>query len=156
MIQKKLLQNEEAVSVSVGFILMFAITVIVFSALIISFYSLLQHSEKSATTEIFKTLGEGLAVKITIVDTLIYVASSNGGIVNDLQYEFSLPESISSKSYSINITNSTGQIIMESDNGARTGASYNISTNFTGRRIYSGDGNYVLKFNNNDNNMFID
>ncbi len=153
---KELLKNEEAVSISVGFILMFSITVIMFTALILSFYTLSQYSEKSAMRESFKILGEGLAIKITTVDTLTNITNSNGGTVNALEYEFSMPESIASKSYTINITNSTDQIIFESDNGARSVAPFNTSNNFISRKIYSGSEYYKLKFDKSTNSIYIE
>lgn len=144
---KKLLKNEDAVSISIGFILMFAVTVIVFVAVILSFYSLSQYSEKSAMKESFDIIGEALAVKITTVDTLISIADSNNGIIDSIEYEFPLPESIASKTYTINISNSTNQITFESDNGARSVAPFKTSSNFIGQKIYSGAGNYKLIFN---------
>lgn len=152
---KELLKNEDAVSISIGFILMFAITVIVFTGVIISFNTLSQSSEKSAMRESFDIIGEALAIKMTTVDTLINIADSNNGIVNSLEYEFSLPESIASNTYTINITNSTNQITFESDNGARSVAPFNTSYNFIDEKIYSGAGNYKLIFNNNTKSIYI-
>jgi len=153
---KNLMKNDEAVSLSVGFMLMFSITVIVFTALIISFYALSGNIEKTAMRESFKIVGEGLAIKITTVDMLISLSNSYGGSVNTLEYEFSMPESIASKSYTINITNSTYQIILESDNGARIVAPFNISANFNARKIYSGGMNYKAKFDNINNIISIE
>ncbi len=152
----KLLKNEDAVSISVGFILMFAITVIVFTALIISFYTLSQYSEKSAMRESFKILGGGLANKIATVDTLINITNSYGGSVNTLEYEFVMPQSVSSKSYNINITNSTNQITFESDSGAKAVSPFNSSNNFISQKIYSGAGNYKLKFDKSSNSIYIE
>jgi len=153
---KNLRKNDEAVSLSVGFMLMFSITVIVFTALIISFYALSGNIEKTAMRESFKIVGEGLAIKITTVDMLISLSNSYGGSVNSVEYEFSMPESIASKSYTINITNSTYQIILESDNGARIVAPFNISANFNARKIYSGGMNYKAKFDNINNIISIE
>lgn len=151
----KLLKNEDAVSISIGFILMFAITTIVFTAVIISFNTLSQSSEKSAMIESFDIIGEAFAIKIITVDTLINIVDSNNGSVNFLEYEFSLPESIASKTYTINITNSTNHIIFESDNGARSVTPFNISSDLIGQKIYSGSGNYKLIFNNNTKSIYI-
>jgi hypothetical protein len=152
----KLLKNDKAVSVSIGFILMFTVTVLVFVSLIISFHTLSQHTEKSATRESFKIIGEGLANKIASIDTLINTTNSYSGSVNELEYEFSMPESIASKSYSINISNSTNQITLETDSGARSVAPFNSSTNFIGRKIYSGAGNYQLIFDKNTRSIYIE
>ena len=153
---RKLLENDCAVSISVGFILMFGITVIVFTGLIISFYNLSQSSEKTAMRESFNIVGEGLSNKITTVDTLINITHSNSGTVNSLEYEFSIPESIASKSYTINITNSTNQITFESDNGAISVAPFNSSVNFLSRKIYSGAGNYKFIYDKATQSIYIE
>jgi FlaG/FlaF family flagellin (archaellin) len=152
---EKIFKNNEAVSISVGFILMFAITVIIFSALIVSFYALTHQSEKSAMRESFKTIGSGLASKLTTVDVLVNVTNNYNGTVNTLEYSFSLPASIAAKSYTVNVTNSTYEIILESDNGARIVVPFNIYTNLTGRTIYSGSGDYLLKYDKASNSMVI-
>ncbi len=152
---RKLYKNDEAVSISIGFILMFAVTVLVFSALIISFYSLSRDTEKSAMQESFKIMGSGLAIKITSVDMLINITNSYGGTINSLEYEIAIPESIAGKSYTINITGSPNRIIMESDNGAKVTVPINISTNFTPQRIYSGAEIYMFYYNNTGNSIDI-
>lgn len=152
---RKLYKNEEAVSISIGFILMFAVTVLVFSALIISFYSLSRDTEKSAMQESFKIMGSGLAIKITSVDTLINTTNSYGGTINSLEYEIAIPESLAGKSYTINITDSPNRIIMESDNGAKVTVPFNISMNFTSRIIYSGAEIYALYYNRTSNSIDI-
>ncbi|VVB93461.1 Uncharacterised protein [uncultured archaeon] len=152
---RKLYKNDEAVSISLGFILMFAVTVLVFSALIISFYSLSRDTEKSAMQESFKIMGSGLAIKITSVDTLINITNSYGGTINSLEYEIAIPESIAGKSYTINITGSPNRIIMESDNGAKVTVPFNMSMNFTARKIYSGAEIYMLYYNKTSNSIDI-
>jgi hypothetical protein len=151
----KIIKNDDAVSISVGFMLMFAVTVIIFSTVIISFYTLSQQSEKSAMLESFRIMGSGLAAEITTVDTLVNISSGNGGTVNTLEYSFTLPASIAGKSYTVNVTNSTYRIILESDNGARIVVPFNISTNLTGKMIYSGAEDYVLKYDTTSNSIVI-
>lgn len=147
MISKSIFKNDKAVSISIGFMLMFAITVLVFSALILSFYTLSQRTEKSAMQESFKIVGSGLAIRITTVDTLINTIDSDDGSVDTLEYEFSMPESIAGKSYTVNITGPSYNIIMEADNGARTVVPFNVSTNLTGMILYSGSENYKIYYN---------
>ncbi len=153
---KDLLKNESAVTISLGFILMFAITMLVVSSLILSFFTLSQHTEKSAMRESFRVLGEGLAVKITSIDALVSITRSYGGTVNTLEYGFSMPESIAAKIYTVNITNSTHMVIMESDNGLKIVAPFNISTSFTERKLYSGAGDYRLEFDGENNSIHIE
>lgn len=143
---KDLIKNEDAVSITVGFILMLSITVLVFSAIMLSFYTLSQQSEKSAMRESFEILGSGLAVRITIMDTLINTTSNYGGTVNSLEYEFSIPASIANEDYSINITSSPRQMILESDNGAISWVPFNTSSNLTETKIYSNAQDYKFVY----------
>ena len=155
MNSKSLLKNDDAVSISVGFILMFAVTVIIFSATIISFYTLSNSNEKSAMSATFEIIGAGVAAKITTVDTLVNITNSYGGTVNSLEYEFSMSPFVAGRSYTVNITNSTYKIIIKSDNGATSYSPFNVSTNFTAIQIYSGAENYKLTYNKSSNSLII-
>lgn len=152
---KNLFKNDEAVSISIGFILMFAVTVLVFSALIISFYSLSRDTEKSAMQESFRIMGNGVAIKITALDMLINTTDFYGGTVNELNYEIAIPSSLAGKTYTMNITGSPNRIIMEADNGAKVTVPFNVSTNFTARKIYSGAENYLLYYNKTSGSIEI-
>ncbi len=152
---KNLFGNDEAVSISIGFILMFAVTVLVFTALIISFYSLSRGTEKSAMQESFRIMGNGVAIKITAVDTLINATNSYGGTINELNYEIAVPSSLAGKTYTMNITGSPNRIIMEADNGAKVTVPFNISTSFIARKIYSGAENYMIYYNRTINGIDI-
>lgn len=152
---KRILENEDAVSVSIGFILMFGITVLMFTAVILSFYTLSQNSEKSAMRESFRIVGSGVASKITTVDMLINMTRSYDGNINLLEYEFSIPDSMASKSYTVNITGSPQEIIIESENGARTVSPYILTTNISERILYSGGENYMIKYNVSGDNIEI-
>ncbi|GEM_PF-1405748 len=125
---KSLFKNDDAVSISVGFILMLSITVLVFSITILSFYTLSQQSEKLAMQRSFEILGSELAVKITTVDMLASITGSYEGTVNIIEYDFSIPASIAGRSYTVNITDASNRvIILEADNGAKAWIPYNTS-----------------------------
>jgi FlaG/FlaF family flagellin (archaellin) len=156
MRSKNILENDDAVSVSIGYILMFAITMLVFTAVILSFYTLSYNSEKSAMMESFRIVGSGVAAKITTVDLLVNITRSYDGNINLLEYDFSIPDSMASKSYFINITSSPQEIIIESDNGAKTVSPYILTTNITQRILYSGGENYMIKYNVSGFNIEIE
>ncbi len=144
---KNLLKNEDAVSITVGFILTLSITVLVFSGIVLSFYTLTQQSQKAAMQASFDILGSGLAVRLTTMDTLVNISNSYGGRVNSLEYDFSIPASIANEGYSMNITNSTKQIILESDNGAKAWVPFNTSSNIAQSTIYSSAQYYKFIYN---------
>jgi FlaG/FlaF family flagellin (archaellin) len=155
MKSKNLLGNDDAVSVSVGFIIMFAVTVILFTGLIISFYTLTRNTEKSSMGESFKIMGYRMSADINMVDTMVSFINSNGGNVNALEYEFSLPASVAGKSYTVNITSSIHEIIIDSDNNARTVSPFNTSTNFTDIKIYSGAEIHKLKYDTFNRSIIV-
>ena len=156
MTHKSIITNDEAVSISIGFILMFAVTVIVFIGVLLSFYSLSRNIEKSAMEESFRILGSGLANKISTVDTLVNVSFSFGATVQSIEYEFRLPATIAGKTYSMNLTNSTHEIILEADNGELVGSPFSVSNNFTERKFYGGAEDYIITYDKNNNKIYID
>ncbi len=153
--KRRLAENEDAVSITVGFILMLSITVIAFSMIILSFYSLTQQSERSASQSSFDTLGSELAVRITTVDTLVNITDNYGGTVNNLEYDFSFPATIALEDYSINVTNSPKQIIIQSDNGAKVWIPFNTSSNIAQTTNYSSSQDYEFNYIDNYNNKYI-
>ena len=140
-----IIKDDNAVSISIGFILTFAITVIVFSAVVLSFYNLTGDMKGKAMQESYRMLGSKMSTELTIFDTLINTTGSYGGTVNSLEYEFTAPASIASESYSFNITDATNEVIVESD-FARTVTPFNISTALNGRKFYSGAENYEFTY----------
>ncbi len=147
---KSLIKNEDAVSITIGFMLILSITVLVFSGIILSFYTLSQQSKKVAMRESFDIMGSGIALRITSVDTLVNITNSYGGRVNLLEYDFSIPATIANEGYSINITNiSYKRIILEADNGAKAWVPFNVSSGIEGKKIYSNTENFMFNYSNN-------
>jgi len=132
---------------------MFSITVIVFSTTIISFYSLIDRSEKIAMRESFEIQGGGHATKITTIDTMVNISNSYGGTVNLLEYDFSIPTSIAGKTYVTTITGN--QIVMESDNGAKGYVPLNSTSSIIDQKIYSGIQDLKFIYNRTSNNITV-
>jgi hypothetical protein len=149
---KKLLQNEDAVSITIGFILMFSITVLVFSGIVFSFYTLSQHSKESAMRASFDILGSGFAARITSMDTLLNITGSYGGTVNEIEYDFSIPASIAGESYGININRE--KIFLNAENNAKAWIPFN-STYTINEQIYSNAQDYTLWYDNNNYTLKI-
>jgi len=150
---KNLLKNEEAVSITIGFILILFITVLIFSATILSFYALTLSSQQAAMRESFDILGSGFAARVTSMDTLVNITKSNGGAVNKLEYDFSIPVSIANQEYGINITRE--RIFLDAENGAKAWIPFNSSYNIN-EQIYSNAQDYTLSYDNNTNSMRIE
>jgi len=144
---KKLLKNEDAVSISIGFILMFSITVLVFSGIILSFYSLSGQSREAAMRASFDILGSGFAARVTSMDTIVNITRSNGGNVNQLEYDFSIPASIAGESYGINVTRE--KIFLDAENDAKAWIPFNSSYDIT-EGLYSNSQDYTLYYDKNN------
>ena len=156
MNSRNLLQDEKAVSISIGFILMFSVTMLVFTSTVLSFYSLTLSTEKSAMQVSFRMIGSELAARITTVDTLVNITDSYGGTVNSLEYEMSVPDSIAGKTYTANITSPVYEIVMEADNVARIVVPFTMSTGISQRKIYSGTENFRLIYNRTTSTVGIE
>jgi hypothetical protein len=150
---KNLLKNEDAVSITIGFILILFITVLVFSATILSFYTLTLNSQQAAMRESFDILGSGFAARVTSMDTLINITKSNGGGVNKLEYDFSIPVTIANQEYGINITGE--RIFLDAENGAKAWIPFNSSYNIN-EQIFSNAQDYTLSYDNNTNSIIIE
>ncbi|VVB93456.1 Uncharacterised protein [uncultured archaeon] len=150
---KNFLKNEDAVSITVGFILILFITILVFSATILSFYTLTLHSQQAAMRESFDILGSGFVARVTSMDTLVNITRSNGGTVNQVEYDFSIPATIANEGYGINITKE--RIFLDAENDAKAWIPFNSSYNIT-EQIYSNAQDYRLSYDNNTNSMIIE
>ncbi|NJD51423.1 MAG: hypothetical protein FIB07_00980 [Candidatus Methanoperedens sp.] len=149
---KKLPENEDAVSITIGFILMFSITVLVFSGIVLSFYTLSQNSKETAMKASFDILGSGFAARVTSMDILLNITGSYGGTVNELEYDFSIPASIAGESYTINIIRE--KIFMNAENDAMAWIPFN-SSYIINEQIYSNIQDYTLWYDNNNKSMKI-
>ncbi len=150
---KGFLKNEDAVSITVGFILILFITVIIFSAIVISFYTLTQDTQRAAMMESFDILGSAFASRVTSMDTLANITVSNGGTVNQLEYDFSIPATIANEGYGINITRQ--RVYMDAENNAKAWIPFNSSYNIT-EQIYSSAQDYTLRYNTSKKSIIIE
>jgi len=97
MNSRNIIKNDEAVSISIGFMLMFAISVLVFVSLILSFYSVLQDTEKSVMQKNFGIMGVSLSEKINTIDILSNSIISLGEIAVQLNMNFLFPPRLQEK-----------------------------------------------------------
>jgi len=128
---RRLVNDEKAVSLSIGFILTFSITVLMLVIILTSFYSLMDRAEQTVMRDEFEIHGSDLAVKITTIDTMAGTAISSGATVGEIRYDVSLPERIAGKHYTIELSNATNEIIISSEERDETRVKVPFSTNDT-------------------------
>ncbi len=151
---KNLLENEEAVSVSIGFILNFSVTIVIFSIIILSFYSLVWQAEKTSQKESFEIQGSGHSIRITTIDSIVDLSNSYGWKINNLEYDFSIPASVAGSDYKTNITRN--KIVLESDNGAIAYIPLNSTSVFENQEFYSDVQNFKFVYNGTNNKITIE
>jgi hypothetical protein len=88
--KRDILNDENAVSISVGFILTFTITVIAFLMIMQTFYGMLYQAEHTVLREEFEIHGNDIAVQLTNIDTIVNVTLSSGGDIGEIRYDVSL------------------------------------------------------------------
>jgi hypothetical protein len=146
---RKLIDNEDAVSISVGFILTFSISVIMIVLVLSSFYSLMNDAEQTVMHDEFEIHGNDIAVRIATIDTMVGSMEDSGSDINDIRYEFSMPSKIAGKPYSIEIVNSSRDIVFMSDERERTQVKvpyFAENTVVVSTKIQSIKGNFIIAY----------
>ena len=152
--KRDILNDENAVSISVGFILTFTITVIAFLMIMQTFYGMLYQAEHTVLREEFEIHGNDIAIQLTNIDTIVNVTLSSGGSIGEIRYDVSLPDKIAGSYYSVDFSNVTSEIIFESDDRLETTAKIPYVTQTTtvsSTKIYSAAGEHYLLYNPSTN-----
>lgn len=147
---RRLAKDENAVSVSIGFILTFSITVLILVIILTSFYSLMNQAEQTVMRDEFEIHGSDLAVRITTIDTIAGTAIRSGATLGEIRYEVSLPEKIAGKHYTIEFSNTTSDIIISSEERDETRVKVPYSTEDTkvvSTTLYSSKGEFQIVYN---------
>ena len=152
--KRDILNDDNAVSISIGFILTFSITVIAFLMIMQTFYGMLYQAEHTVLREEFEIHGNDIAVQLTNIDTIVNVTLSSGGDIGEIRYDVSLPDKIAGSYYSVEFSNDTNEIIFGSDDRLETVAKIPYVTQTTtvsSTKIYSATGNHYLSYNPSTN-----
>lgn len=125
----KLLKDETAVSISVGFILTFVISVIALVTVLTSFYTLMDRAEQTVMRSEFEIHGNDISMQIASIDALVAVMNNSGAYMGILEYELNLPDQIAGEHYSVSVVNSSHEIMLQSSDKAETKVMIPYSTN---------------------------
>ena len=152
--KRDILNDENAVSISIGFILTFTITVIAFLMIMQTFYGMLYQAEHTVLREEFEIHGNDIAVQLTNIDTIVNGTLNSGGNIGTIRYDVSLPDKIAGSYYSVEFSNLTNEIIFNSDDRLETTAKIPYVTQTTtvsSTTIYSAAGEHYLLYNPSTN-----
>lgn len=116
----RLLKDEAAVSISVGFILTFVISVVALVTVLTAFYTLMDRAEQTVMRSEFEIHGNDLSMQISSIDVLVAVMNNSGAYIEVLEYEFNLPDKIAGEHYSVSVLNSSREIMLQSRDKAET------------------------------------
>lgn len=117
--------DEEAASVTLGYILTMFISVVLLSMLLLTSQTFIRDSSDMVMSQSFDVFGSNLAMKITGFDRAIRNTIYSGGSDTTLETEFEFPAEIAGRGYSINVT----------DYGAGTSPRYEIILRAEGGRM---------------------
>ena len=116
----KLLKDEAAVSVSIGFILTFVISVVALVTVLTAFYTLMDRAEQTVMRSEFEIHGNDISMQISSIDTLLAFMNNSGAHIGLLEYDLNLPDQIAGEHYSVSIVNSSHEIVLQSRDKAET------------------------------------
>jgi ABC-type multidrug transport system fused ATPase/permease subunit len=152
------IDDENAVSISVGFILTFTISVLMIVMVLSSFYSLMNDAEQTVMHDEFEIHGNDIAVRIATIDTMVGAMTDSGASVEEIQYEFKMPSRIAGKPYSVELDNSSGDIVFISDKRERTQVKvpyFAENTVVSASTVESIKGNFVIAYDPETNIIII-
>ncbi|AGB48359.1 hypothetical protein Metho_0062 [Methanomethylovorans hollandica DSM 15978] len=110
----KLLKDETAVSISIGFILTFVISVVALVTVLTAFYTLMDKAEQTVMRSEFEIHGNDISMHISSIDTLVAVMNNSGAYIDLMEYDLNLPDKIAGEHYSVSIVDSSHEIVLQS------------------------------------------
>lgn len=151
--------DDRAISVSVGFIMTFAITVITMVVVVNSFYTMMDRAEQTIMRDEFEIHGNDMALQISNIDTAVQITTNAGGEVGSFFFKLPLPDEIAGQQYSMEISNQTNEIIFESHgkDATRVKVPYKVhETNVASVKLFSGSDDFILYYDPASNMIEID
>jgi hypothetical protein len=115
---------------------------------------MMDRHERSVARDQFEIHGNDLALQISNIDTAVQITNNYGGKAENISYQFSLPAAIARHQYSIELSNSTREIIFRSESGPETEVkiTYVTSTSsVASNKVYSGQDYFELYYDANSN-----
>lgn len=149
--------DDNAVSVSVSFIITFSIVVFVSIAITGTFYQIEDKSKYITAREQMLTCGNDLSNKISEVDHIVKNTRDNGGTLKSINTSYDLPDKITNERYKIKILPSEEKLIFETlSSSHKMVVPYHTNTiNLTQKIIYSDSEEHYLYYNKTTNEVVI-
>lgn len=144
---RRFIGDDRGVAISVGSILLFAVTIIALTVILLSFSQMMTASKDVIMREHFKIMGRDITVRLTDLDTMITAAEDRGESIGGVEYDLEMPMLIVDRYYRVQVTQD--ELILSSDQGKNTMVRipYNTTTPVQPTVIYSAEGEHVLRYN---------
>jgi hypothetical protein len=104
----KLMEDESGVNILIEYVMNFAIMLILFTIVLLTYQSLMTQSNNATTEEQLKIVANDVAYKITLFDSIITSTETHGATgtaFNSLSQTFDTQTQISGQTYYINVHN---------------------------------------------------
>jgi hypothetical protein len=154
-----LIQNEDAVSIQIGYIISLVILIIFTGGIVTTFYLYSDSSSEKAMRAGFTDLGSVIARDITNM----YLTSENSKDIVTLNVTRDIPLTIGGKGYRIELNNATQDRLASIDIIESGFSGYRISTTLnsinypmnTSGVVYSGSGEINIRFKRNESRWLL-
>lgn len=150
----KLINDEQAVTVTIESILLFSITVMLLGMVMLSFQSINDQASETVMREQYGSIGNDVATKILDLDNEVKASLSQGSVVT-IENELNLKSLVANKPYSIELD--VGKVIVQSLGSPSVTVEVPFDTNLnvvSGSTIYSTAAEHALMYDPNGQIMF--
>lgn len=150
----RMINDEQAVSVTIETILLFSITVILLGMVLMSFQSINERASGTVMREMYGSIGNDIASKILDMDKEVKASLSQGSIVS-IENEINLYSTVANKPYLVELDK--GNVIVRTIGSPEVTVKvpFNPEINVVpGSTLYSMSGEHVIVYDANGQIMF--
>jgi FlaG/FlaF family flagellin (archaellin) len=150
----RMINDEQAVTVTIETILLFSITVILLGMVLLSFQSINNQASKTVMKEQYASIGNDIASKILDMDKEVKASLSQGSVVK-IENEMDLYSRVANKPYLVELEE--GNVIVQTIGSPEVTVKvpFNPDINvLTGSTLYSTSGEHVIVYDTNGKIMF--
>jgi hypothetical protein len=149
-----MINDEQAVTVTIETILLFSITVMLLGMVLLSFQSINEQASETVMREMYGSIGNDIASKILDMDKEVKASLSQGSIVS-IENEIDLYPTVANKPYLVELDK--GNVIVQTIGSPEVTVKvpFNPDINVVpGSSLYSTTGEHVIIYDANGQIMF--
>lgn len=150
----RMINDEQAVTVTIETILLFSITVMLLGMVLLSFQSINEQASETVMREMYGSIGNDIASKILDMDKEVKASLSQGSIVS-IENEINLYPTVANKPYLVELDK--GNVIVQTIGSPEVTVKvpFNPDINVVpGSLLYSTSGEFVILYDANGQIMF--